>query len=527
MPILSQSLQRWPSVVFRFSRLTLLAIVIALPSLLAEYATDDAFIHLRIAHNFAVTGEPSFNLGEGVMATSSPLWTLLTCALAVILPFPLLYGVALTNGVITAAAVYVWDEYLAQANRSAAQPLMRLFHVVWLSGAISLSAVQGMETALALLLLGCGFMAGLGGRVIVGTIFMSLAASTRLELAVIGGLYWLWIPGWLRRFRALGFSMIAVAPVVIFSLNFFGTVVPHTIYAKSVIYDLRWFDSAWLMIMEFVGRPLFYDWPSLTLALGAIFCLVAVVGLLSLSAPCTRSDRLMGILAGGGCAIAGAYLIKGVYVFPWYVPLYTVPIGVASLAMIWGRPASLLRGGIIALAIPGGIQIFSLVVAAFGSAPEFYPDFLQGAKVRHYRVLGEELRSRYPAARVMSAEVGGLGFGFGGYIIDAAGLVTPRALEFHRRGTEGGLVAGIPEAFARALRPEIIVGVESQVTTLRDVDWIGQYRIESRDVLLAEDRNLAGSQTVMGSRQLLTFIRRDVEDAQRPQVREHEVLPQD
>src|SRR5712692_2540162 len=38
---------------------------------------DDAFIHLRIAHNFLQTGHPYFNPGEHVMVTSSPVWTLL------------------------------------------------------------------------------------------------------------------------------------------------------------------------------------------------------------------------------------------------------------------------------------------------------------------------------------------------------------------------------------------------------------------------------------------------------------------
>jgi len=38
---------------------------------------DDAYIHLRIAHNMIRTGHPYFNLGERVMVTSSPVWTLL------------------------------------------------------------------------------------------------------------------------------------------------------------------------------------------------------------------------------------------------------------------------------------------------------------------------------------------------------------------------------------------------------------------------------------------------------------------
>src|ERR1700712_1724280 len=38
---------------------------------------DDAFIHLRIARNLALTGRAFWNPGERVMATSSPAWTIL------------------------------------------------------------------------------------------------------------------------------------------------------------------------------------------------------------------------------------------------------------------------------------------------------------------------------------------------------------------------------------------------------------------------------------------------------------------
>jgi hypothetical protein len=39
--------------------------------------SDDAYIHMRIAHNLLRTGHPYFNPGERVMVTSSPVWTLL------------------------------------------------------------------------------------------------------------------------------------------------------------------------------------------------------------------------------------------------------------------------------------------------------------------------------------------------------------------------------------------------------------------------------------------------------------------
>ncbi len=40
-------------------------------------AADDSYIHLRIANHLMTTGHGYFNLGEKVMVTSSPVWTVL------------------------------------------------------------------------------------------------------------------------------------------------------------------------------------------------------------------------------------------------------------------------------------------------------------------------------------------------------------------------------------------------------------------------------------------------------------------
>src|ERR1700744_2109114 len=40
-------------------------------------AADDSYIHLRIATHLMTTGHGYFNLGERVMVTSSPVWTVL------------------------------------------------------------------------------------------------------------------------------------------------------------------------------------------------------------------------------------------------------------------------------------------------------------------------------------------------------------------------------------------------------------------------------------------------------------------
>ena len=53
---------------------------------LSIWPFDDAFIHIRIAENLIDHGEPYFNPGEAVMASSSPVWTWCLALLYLVLP---------------------------------------------------------------------------------------------------------------------------------------------------------------------------------------------------------------------------------------------------------------------------------------------------------------------------------------------------------------------------------------------------------------------------------------------------------
>lgn len=57
----------------------IVAILVSLwmSSLQGEFPSDDAFIHLRFARNFADTGELAFNPGEKSYSTTSPLWNVM------------------------------------------------------------------------------------------------------------------------------------------------------------------------------------------------------------------------------------------------------------------------------------------------------------------------------------------------------------------------------------------------------------------------------------------------------------------
>src|SRR5512141_2686626 len=55
----------------------LFIILLSLNLTLRSYLFDDAYIHARIANHLAQNGQPYYNLGEAVNASSSSVWVLL------------------------------------------------------------------------------------------------------------------------------------------------------------------------------------------------------------------------------------------------------------------------------------------------------------------------------------------------------------------------------------------------------------------------------------------------------------------
>jgi hypothetical protein len=71
------------------------------------------------------------------------------------------------------------------------------------------------------------------------------------------------------------------------------------------------------------------------------------------------------------------------------------------------------------------------------------------------------VQSACPTARLMTSEIGGLGEGFRGEILDGFGLATPNAIRFHPMRVPEDRVSGdigaIPLGFVREERPDVVV----------------------------------------------------------------------
>ena len=205
--------------------------------LLSRYAADDAYMHFRIAENFASLGRPYFNLDSPVMSTSSPLWTLLLTVLQLLSGW-LTLVVPHVNAVILGSIVWVYGrlgELLCGAEPRWVGPFTGLLAAACVFGA----GQQLMETPLAILFVGLGYLHYFQGRP-MAFCFLTLAGLTRLECFAF--LLIAAIENWsFRRVslgRGLAASVLSAFPVAAWMLYSFGSLLPQTVVAKSAIYHL-------------------------------------------------------------------------------------------------------------------------------------------------------------------------------------------------------------------------------------------------------------------------------------------------
>jgi hypothetical protein len=206
-----------------------------------------------------------------------------------------------------------------------------------------------------------------------------------------------------------------------------------------------------------------------------------------------------------------SYAAKRVLIFPWYAPLFAVPLLVAGYLTVRAsrsRWASLLFA---LLALPFFINLLRTAAAAADS-PAWYVDFASGARVRSYLALGKQLYEKYPSATLLSSEIGGLGYAFPGKIEDALGLASPRALAYHPlkvpedRGS--GVVGAIPLGFVKETQPDIIVSLDLFFPAAND-PWVAEHYTSSRtSILLDTDLAIATRKDLWGNSGLLILLRK-------------------
>jgi hypothetical protein len=494
-------------------------VLIALLSVrLVPFAYDDAYIHFRIAENLARHGQPYFNLGERIMSTSSPVWTCVLAALSTLwVALPL--TVALLNSVLTIAGAVAWMQCLTILNVMVSR-WMKLLFVLGYVGIIIPSSVGLMETPLAMVIIVVAVLF-LSQDKPVGWGFVALAIFTRFELMVFVPFFTIAVFRIKHRSICQHAIFFVGAIAILASLTWicYGTVIPHAAVAKQIVYNpcktdvfVRVFYSIFPLqrfIESFLAIPF-------VLCICGLFC--AALGLLPWNSMLHDKNHVWTIAIGaGGASIAIAYVLKNVFLFGWYIPLYYIPT--LFFFTIVASNGLLHRITFFVLATA---SLSLLMQFSFGGIwTEYLPTRASGARVQRYIEVGTLLHRLFPDAQLMTSEIGGLGYGFKGYILDGCGLISPDALKHHplKVGTQrlhSGFGA-IPAAYVNEKKPELIVSYPTLIELDKTL-YADLYEKISVASFSERYQKQIKESSVFRSEVLSIYIRKDIVDRRKIRI---------
>jgi len=488
---------------------------------LRSLVSDDAYIHARIAENLTATGHPFFNPGEAVMATSSPVWTLFLAAQR------LLFGefnvVPFWNAVFTGCAALA-AYFLARAAGSSPRMTRSTQGDALLPALLAIvalldSSYMQMETPLAMALLLWSAVAFTRDSRWTLPLLM-IAVFTRPELALLflavalGGIA-------ASRFKRPGlYAAAAVGAILLLWLfSQFGTVIPNSVRAKKIGYTISAWQSfmglfpAWSSGLPSEGTPVAMLGVSVALVL-----LMQVLTLVKSPRPWNQTQVAAAALSVWGYSLALLYVWNKTLIFSWYQPMVTAPI-LVGMATGLRFERTVIRKLAPACGLALMLYVFlppllPTVRAAALQQPELSPFYSQAARVHEYLAVGGAVARVCPQARLMTSEIGALGYSFKGYVLDGFGIASPDALKYHPMHVpverSHGSLGAIPIRFVAEKRPDLIVSFDVFAQSLlRSRQVSAQYTDLRFPPLLPEDAARPGVHRWISIVNLHVLVRND------------------
>lgn len=455
---------RFISVLFRSKRstqLTLLSsllvvsgIVITYGVMLGDFAVDDAYITFRHAQNLVRGDGFTFNSGDRLLSTTSPLHALLLAIIALLglTNFPL---IAVWLSAVSMIVLCVSLLFSFLSLREASAGLLCILLIIsqhWFYRFFSLETIVVLAlnvTAVALALrehwgwagVAAGFaMIGRPDSIIVASIVAVFALMTSKPF----------YRGFWKYAAAASFSYGAWFA---FSLFYFGTPFPNTLQAKSGF-------ATWTVFIDSLWPKMLSDLTPGYWQLGALLVIFAGIGIVDLL---IKRSPLLIFPIWAALHTVGYTLLRIAYPFAWYyaplifITLFLASVGgmaVISFGLRWRHTN---RKALSWVATTGMILLFMFILGAsiqgtWNFVSTYKSAYYSGARDQVYRQVGHWLaENSTPDATVALVEVGTIGYVSQRRIIDLMGLVTYELRNLPKQGSY--------QESIDALQPDYIVGI--------------------------------------------------------------------
>jgi hypothetical protein len=298
---------------------------------------------------------------------------------------------------------------------------------------------------------------------------------------------------------------------------YYGSLVPHTLQAKSLVYQLSTAEALQIFMRTLLGEELARSNKLLSAVYALSLFLVAALSVPALLTEHNKQPRAPQLalplaLLLPALLVLIAYAAKRILLFPWYMPLLLTPAMLALLLSQRQRAGVVSRVSALLLlflcCVPSLISLGQNFYALAGH-PQYASDFLSSARVRRYLEIGKDLQAKAPSATLLAPEIGALGFAFSGKIVDAVGLVSPEALAFHPLAVpaqrSSGMLGAIPPELVQQVQPDYIVSMELFAEALLRSEQVSQYQIEKVSTFTEEDLLRAAGRRLWDGSELLVL----------------------
>jgi len=470
-------------------------VIIALLARLApgERTVDDAYITFRYARNIVEGNGFVYNIGERVMGTTTPLYTLLMAGLSLLTgsrDFPAIALIvnALAGGFSVRMLYGLGKRFTGHPVPAATVALL------WALAPFSVSfAIGGMETDLTIGLLIAAAYAHLAERTRMLAILSALALLARPDTAIMLGP--LWLSHILEQRRIPwreGLTGLAIlAPWLIFGTLYFGSPLTNSVSAKSIVYHLPP-ESAFLRLLQHYATPFIEQ--NVLPPTGIFIALVAYCGLCALgSINALNRDRKAWPLIVYPFVYFAVFALANPLIFRWYlsppVPFYFLLIvtGVwtvaSDLGKLLGRHAVKLQYASFGLFATAAL---ALTLNAWTLHPDHGPDrpapemaWFGGEIVYHQIAL--DLKEQLGLDDIVAiADIGTFGYYSEATILDPVGLISPASSRYYPVPPEQHANAlAIPTQLILDQQPSYVILLEAYIrhTLLESDAFNTQYEL--------------------------------------------------
>src|SRR3989344_615701 len=393
-----------------------------------RYASDDQFILYRYIDNIARGDGFVYNMGEKILGSTTPLFTLLLASIKYVFQIvntpDLVAYVNITLFSLSAAFFY----RLSSGFVSDRWALISATIYFLSSGRI---IPQGMETSLFLLIFFVFLDFLLQKKFIYSSIFLSLLLLTRPDaglIAILAFIYW-WQKEGLR--KTIKYTVVTIGislPWLIFATLYFGSPIPQSVMAKLHVNDIINQSSfqAFKVQTSSISRIYWgniFDPDNIPAQVAVNLLPVCFFVLVWIK---KRMNKDNWIILAISLAYLISYSISNPVMFPWYTsqlkPAWIL-ISFAGAVVLISKTRQPWLLGLCTL-----ILISGPAVRWYGLATNNN----EGNKILGlFEIAGQIKPSLKSNEKVMVNNFGAIGYATGAYIIDPFGLINPDASRFY------------------------------------------------------------------------------------------------